>query len=1118
MKKFLAIFLLITTFLPAQSFEGIKHFPPMTLFTLNRNYGRAYYVRLDESKSKTINTLGYFTLYDKYGHRVSQNIRCAVFDKEGNLWFVNKRGWWSTPALYKMNGAQFRKTPTQLHAEFIGNMTGDMGSWYLEDVTGLVFYEGKLYGLTSKRHAVFEIDTTNGNTHLVTYLNFSQYSTATIGLVKIGNEVYVITHPRHYYWWWSWYYYYGYGYSHVYKFSSFPSNNVSYIGNLSGYYWYRYYASQSFTGHPNGHIYFALTNGIGKFDVNDASHQRVLSWWWSNIGGMAFYIPNETGENVDENYADLSLTGSVDNPKPENGEEIHFTFTLKNAGPDKATNVVVKNTIQDGIDFISASAGTGEAKDSANIITWNVPELDVNAQTTLEITAKLNIQDANRSAFDLGPAKGYNVFVIQNADSLTSDTEGKMFVGNLAHLGPAYSVGYALRNDTLKQNVLVVGHTLIFGPGGAIYGGNVVFGADTVFNDFNPELDIVNGELIQDWNYPASIRKKTYLLNQLSGRLYKYTPNGKTTLDFSTLRLNGSDPFLNVFSVEEEQLENATDFIINVPNGSVVLVNFKDEYSEKDTMHWGGGLKVYGADYSNVLYNFYNTRYLHINGINVTGTILAPKTDINFADGQLNGQIIALNLNGHAQYNNIPFVGNLPYDTTLYSISEVISADQIDTNSTPNNGVVTEDDYASISVTYDTRAPQTGSGHTTFKWELVGSFKKDELVWTMEPEASGTFLIGTWGGNIYRSENDTTWILLNNGQMDEVDYIWAIMKKPNGKIFVGTERGVYISEDNGTTWKQTNFTEGDVRCLAYYKNEIYAGTWGNGLYKSTDDGITWHKVENSIPKASVVGLAVDKKGNLFIGTFDVGLYKSTDGGETVTQLDIEYPYIWTLGKSESGIIYAGTYGNGLYSSADEGATWGREFAVEANYIYAVRTQDNRIYATSWESGVYTGVIKTRSAKYQYPHVASGSTVDWYDMGLSGFGVSSILPDKSGKYVYAGTSRGEIYRSSTSITSVKKQSSLPHQFALKQNYPNPFGKVTKHASNITTIEYKIPKSTFVTLTVYDVLGRRIKTIVHQRMKAGTYKTSFNAENLPSGVYFYTLKADGFITTRKMLLIK
>jgi hypothetical protein len=90
-------------------------------------------------------------------------------------------------------------------------------------------------------------------------------------------------------------------------------------------------------------------------------------------------------------------------------------------------------------------------------------------------------------------------------------------------------------------------------------------------------------------------------------------------------------------------------------------------------------------------------------------------------------------------------------------------------------------------------------------------------------------------------------------------------------------------------------------------------------------------------------------------------------------------------------------------------------------------------------------------------------------------------------------------------------SQPDVFQLFQNYPNPFNPTT-------IISYQIPKSGFVSLVVYDALGREIKTLVNEEKVLGKYSVEFNASNLPSGVYFYTLKAGEYISTKKMIIVK
>ena len=80
-----------------------------------------------------------------------------------------------------------------------------------------------------------------------------------------------------------------------------------------------------------------------------------------------------------------------------------------------------------------------------------------------------------------------------------------------------------------------------------------------------------------------------------------------------------------------------------------------------------------------------------------------------------------------------------------------------------------------------------------------------------------------------------------------------------------------------------------------------------------------------------------------------------------------------------------------------------------------------------------------------------------------------------------------------------------------NYPNPFNPST-------TIKYQIPQLSLVTLKVYDVMGSEVATLVNEEKSAGTYEVEFNATGLTSGIYFYQLKADSFVETKKMILMK
>jgi FtsP/CotA-like multicopper oxidase with cupredoxin domain len=99
----------------------------------------------------------------------------------------------------------------------------------------------------------------------------------------------------------------------------------------------------------------------------------------------------------------------------------------------------------------------------------------------------------------------------------------------------------------------------------------------------------------------------------------------------------------------------------------------------------------------------------------------------------------------------------------------------------------------------------------------------------------------------------------------------------------------------------------------------------------------------------------------------------------------------------------------------------------------------------------------------------------------------------------------------SATNEDDEESSPESFYLHQNYPNPF-------NSVTNIKYQIPELSFVMLKVYDITGNEISKLVNEQKPAGTYIVEFDAATLPSGVYFYQLKAGEFIQTKKMILMK
>lgn len=121
------------------------------------------------------------------------------------------------------------------------------------------------------------------------------------------------------------------------------------------------------------------------------------------------------------------------------------------------------------------------------------------------------------------------------------------------------------------------------------------------------------------------------------------------------------------------------------------------------------------------------------------------------------------------------------------------------------------------------------------------------------------------------------------------------------------------------------------------------------------------------------------------------------------------------------------------------------------------------------------------------------------------------------YLRSGVSvvSGGIFKTALDTTLVgvedENVNTIPENFRLDQNYPNPFNPAT-------AIRYSVPSSEFITLKVYDILGKEVAILVNEEKASGSYEIMFDAANIPSGIYFYQLKAGSFIKTKKMILMK
>ena len=132
-----------------------------------------------------------------------------------------------------------------------------------------------------------------------------------------------------------------------------------------------------------------------------------------------------------------------------------------------------------------------------------------------------------------------------------------------------------------------------------------------------------------------------------------------------------------------------------------------------------------------------------------------------------------------------------------------------------------------------------------------------------------------------------------------------------------------------------------------------------------------------------------------------------------------------------------------------------------------------------------------------------------------FGVDTGVVKSNRKWFNASSmwewSRFYLSEFSNEVVSVNESSKEILNYFLSDNYPNPFNPAT-------TINYIIPKRSFVEITIYDAIGKEVKTIVSEYKSAGNYTLKFDATGLVSGIYFYALKTSEYIQTKKMIFLK
>jgi Secretion system C-terminal sorting domain len=401
-----------------------------------------------------------------------------------------------------------------------------------------------------------------------------------------------------------------------------------------------------------------------------------------------------------------------------------------------------------------------------------------------------------------------------------------------------------------------------------------------------------------------------------------------------------------------------------------------------------------------------------------------------------------------------------------------------------------------------------------------------------------TLWLMTWGSaGLYRSDDKgeswtaaapdatcasvpTDCLANGNGGNGAWTNVYAMTRGIDGFLYISVNDGyVFRSLNDGVSWQQVGSlpevdadTPWSLVADPDDAGTIYAGTFGRGVYVSTDWGFTWDFLGGDVENDVLLGNPMNDPdspddlyaGHIFdleIGSIDAGddfLFAGTGNGIWRYNLDA----VPTAGLVNSGWEFFGP-------TVTQGAT---DYVPEIRSLAMGPDADDTdgpdfLIGGSWGFGGFS---------LTDPAVAVASPTAALPIILRGANVTFVAVAPTTGQAFFGTDTGEnitldLMASTSTATEDEFSNEIPDGYVLGQNYPNPFNPVT-------TIQFALPESGNVRLAVYDILGREVAILVDKAMTAGQHDVQFSAQNLSSGTYIYRLTTDKGSFTKQLSLLK
>jgi photosystem II stability/assembly factor-like uncharacterized protein len=292
-------------------------------------------------------------------------------------------------------------------------------------------------------------------------------------------------------------------------------------------------------------------------------------------------------------------------------------------------------------------------------------------------------------------------------------------------------------------------------------------------------------------------------------------------------------------------------------------------------------------------------------------------------------------------------------------------------------------------------------------------------------------------------------------------------------------------------------------CYSGYNN----ANNGKHIWYSTNQGTSWTDISTGLPDVPVHSLLIDKfiSSTLYIGT-ETGVYQSINNGNSWVAATMGMPAYVPVDElvyqTGTNYIFAFTHGRSVFKtdnpvpielSTFESSTFGRDIQLKwttKTEINSNKFEVERMSTFSWFTVGSLNAAGQSSSPNSYSFIDKNLQSGKYQYRLK-------MIDNDGAFKYSSIANALI--------------SVPDEFSLTQNYPNPFNPST-------IINYSIPENMRVTLSIYNIKGELIRTIVDGFQKAGYFSVSFNGQGLSNGIYFYKLDTGKYSQTKKMIFIK